>query len=245
MATESNQSFIERNLMAIGLFLGLCLVALALYYGHGSSPATTGTTGQQQGTGATQAVDIQKVKTDGEPFIGNPNAPVAMAIWFDYQCPFCKQFDQGPLSQVYQNYVQTGKVKVIFKDFPFLGDDSIAAGEFGRAVWALYPNQFYNWYMAMFAAQDAEGDQGFGDQASIVAMTKTQVPQIDTAKVVSYVNANKAKLDAELQADKNEGIAFGIQGTPSVIVGTQLLAGAQPYTTVSAALDAALKAKGQ
>jgi protein-disulfide isomerase len=241
MATD-NQTFIERNLTAIGLFLGLCLVALAVYYGHGSGTAgTPGTGGAQQPQGATQAVDINKVKTAGEPTVGNPNAPVTMAIWFDYQCPFCKQFDQGPLSQVYQNYVQTGKVKLVFKDFAFLGNDSLDAGEFGRAVFVLYPQQFYSWYSSMFNAQDAEGDQGFGDQASIVTMTKVQVPQIDTAKVLAYIAANKATIDAQLQADKDEGISFGVQGTPSMIIGSKLLAGAQTYETVAKALDAELK----
>jgi protein-disulfide isomerase len=240
MATES-QSFIEKYLTPIAVVIGALIIALALYYGHGSSAGTAGAGTQPPAAqGATQAVNIQNVKTDGEPYVGSPSAKVTMAVWFDYQCPFCKQFDEGALSQIYQNYVQTGKVKIVFKDFPFLGQDSIAASEFGRAERALYPTQFYACYRAMFDAQDEEGDQGFGDQASIVAMTKTQVPQIDTDKVVAYVTAHKADIDAAMNADRTEGTAFGIQGTPSMIVGTQLLQGAQSYDTVSGLLDAQL-----
>lgn len=239
MATD-NQSFIERYLTPIAVVLGALIIALALYYGHSSTGTTPAAGTQPAAQGATQAVNIANVKTDGDPYIGSPTAPVTMAVWFDYQCPFCKQFDEGALSQIYTNYVQTGKVKVVFKDFPFLGNDSIAAGEFARAVWALYPQQFYGWYLAMFNAQDAEGDQGFGNQATIVAMTKVQVPQIDTSKVVAYITANQSTIDAELTADRTEGTSFGIQGTPSMIVGTTLLQGAQDYPTVQKLLDAQL-----
>jgi protein-disulfide isomerase len=242
---DNNSSFAERYLTPIAVLVGALILALAYVYGsHGAATGgTTGTGGTQQQQGTTQAVDIKNVKTDGDPTIGDPNAPVTMAFWFDYQCPFCKQFDTTVTGQLYTNYVQTGKLRIVFKDFQFLGNDSTDAAEFARGVWELYPNQFYAWYQAMFVAQDAEGDQGFGDAASIVALTKAQFPTMDTTQIVALVAQKKAQYDAAIEADKEEGMSFGVNGTPAMIIGTELLSGAQPYASVSARIDAQLAGK--
>lgn len=225
----------ERYLTPIAVLVGALILALAYVYGHG---AVTGNTGAaNSGTQQAQAVNIKDVKTDGDPYIGDPNAPVTMALWFDYQCPFCKQLDTTAMPQLYTNYVQTGKLRIVFKDFQFLGDDSLTGAEFARGVWELYPDQFYAWYEAMFVAQDEEGDQGFGNQDSIVAMTKAKVPAIDTDKVVALVAQKKAQYDAAISADRDEGASFGINGTPSIIIGTTSLSGAQPYATISQLID--------
>ncbi|HEX7651582.1 MAG TPA: thioredoxin domain-containing protein [Candidatus Paceibacterota bacterium] len=232
-------TFVEKYMTPIAVLLGAVIIAFALAYGHG---AVTGTTGGA--AGQPTAADVSKINTKNEPFIGDASAPVTMAVYFDYQCPFCKQFDQMALPQLVDQYVKTGKVKVYFKDFQFLGQDSITGSEFGRAIWALYPDSYYPWLTAMFSAQDDEGDQGFGDQDSIVAMTKAQVPAIDTDKVVAYVNANKAAIDAAVSADRDEGAAMGINGTPSIIVGKKLFYALTPdqfASQISAEIDAELK----
>jgi len=218
------------------LFAGLVIVAGAIYFGHGLQPAAQqGTTGEPTAA----AVDIKNVKTAGQPVVGNASAPVEVAVFFDYQCPFCKQFDQTVLSQIYTNYVQTGKVKVVLKDFDFIGPDSLVASEYSHAVWDLYPDKFYAWYSAMFAAQDEE-NKGFGDEASIQKLT-AGIAGIDAAKVAAQVKAKKSDYDAAIQANFTEGQTYGIQGTPSVIVGKTLLQGNQTYAAVSALIDAELK----
>lgn len=232
-------NFMERYLTPIAVILAAVIIAGAFIFGRGGAAvqkAATNSNGQ-----TAQAVDIKSLKTDNEPYIGNANAPVTMAVFFDYQCPYCKQLDQTVMSQIITNYVQAGKVKVVFKDFQFLGNDSIAGAEFGRAVWEAYPAQYGAWLTAMFSAQDQEGDKGFGNQATIVAMVKTQFPTMDTTKLVNLITTNKAKYDAAIDADRAEGASYGIQGTPSVIVGTTLLQGAQTYQAVASLLDAQLK----
>lgn len=232
---DDNKNWFERYGTMAALFLGLIIVAGAIYFGHGLQPQAQ--TGQQQQQAA--AVNIKDVKTENNPIIGSASAPVEMALFFDYQCPFCKQFDQSVLSQVYTNYIQTGKVKVVLKDFDFIGPDSLIASEYAHAVWDLYPNQFYAWYTAMFAAQDEE-NTGFGDEASIQKLTGT-VNGIDATKVAAQVKAKKSDYDTIIQANFTEGQNFGIQGTPSTIIGTNLAQGAQTYAQVAAQLDAQLK----
>ncbi|OYV27321.1 MAG: hypothetical protein B7W98_02020 [Parcubacteria group bacterium 20-58-5] len=139
-----------------------------------------------------------------------------------------------------KDYVDTGKVKIVFMDFPFLGNDSITGGEYSRSVWKLYPDQYFAWRTAMYKAQDQEGDQGFGNAASIDALDAT-IPGIDAAKVAADVKANKATYDAEMDADKAEAGKVGVNATPSFVIGTQMIAGAYPYANFQAAIDAALK----
>jgi protein-disulfide isomerase len=233
-----NTSFMERYLTPIAVLVGAVILAGAYVYGGhgGAAPSPSADGGAQPSV----AVDIKNVKTAGDPYVGDPNAPVTMAIWFDYQCPFCKQLDTTVTSKLYTDYVQTGKLRIVFKDFQFLGQDSDTAALFARAVWQLYPDKFFAWYQAMFVAQDAEGDQGFGDLASIQTLTKT-ISGIDVDKVTALMNDKKTDFEAAIQADRSEGAAMGVNGTPAIVTGTQLLSGAQPYDTVKAAVDAQLK----
>lgn len=226
----------DRYLTPLAVLLAAVIIALALIFGHAVG---TGTPAKPQAA----AVNIKDVKTDTSPYIGNANAPTTVAIFYDYQCPFCKQFEQGVTPDLIKNYVDTGKTKIVFKDFQFLGEDSTTASLFARALWEAYPDKFYDWYKAMFDAQDAEGDQGFGDLASIEKLTKG-IDGIDVAKVEKLMNENKATYQKAIDADRAEGAALGINGTPSIIVGTKLLSGESPtqfYADISAELDAQLK----
>ena len=185
-------------------------------------------------------VDITKIKTAGEPFVGNPNAPVTMAYWFDYQCPFCQRFDEDAMTKIMNDYVKTDKVKVVFKDFQFLGPDSQTAGLAGRAVWEVAPNKFYTWHKAMYDKQDNE-NSGWGNKTDILALTKSL--GIDSVKVEQLITSKAAEYQKAMDADKAEGSAFGINGTPGSIIGKNLISGAQPYAAVKQLIDMVLQEK--
>src|SRR5680860_129693 len=95
---EENKLSIPVALIIVGI-----LIAGALFFGLRSNGVPTTVdkiqpqTAKQQPNN--QTVDISKVKTEGQPFIGNSNAPVTMAYWADYQCPFCKRFDGDAITQ--------------------------------------------------------------------------------------------------------------------------------------------------
>ena len=203
-------------MIAVGLFFGLS---------HG---------GAQTGQPAPKKVDVKDVKTANEPFIGKADAPLTMAYWSDYQCPFCKAVEVGGVPQIpvepsipllIKDYVDTGKLKIVFKDFVFLGQDSITAAEYEHAVWEMAPDKFYAWRDAMFKAQDSEGDQGFGDEPSILALIR-KIPGLDANKLKALVAQKKAEYDADMQANTAEGQSFGIQGTPGFIIGKKSIDGA-------------------
>ncbi|MDB4991762.1 MAG: disulfide bond formation protein DsbA [Parcubacteria group bacterium] len=232
---NNGSTFMEKYLTPIAILLAAVIIAFALFYGHGASKnATDGT-----GAGAAAAVDVKNIKTDGDPYIGQANAPQTMVLFYDYQCPFCKQFELGVTPKLVEQYVKTGKLKIVFKDFQFLGNDSIDAAVFGRAVWESQPDKFYEWYVAMFNAQDDEGDQGFGDLASIEKLAGT-IKGLDVAKADALVKSKRPAYESAITADRAEGAALGINGTPTIVVGKQVLTGLssdQYYTSIVAALE--------
>ena len=191
--------------------------------------------------GTTTTVDTSKVTSDGEPFIGNSNAPVTVTEWFDYQCPACKAFELTTLPSVVQNYVDTGKVKIVFKDESFLGPDSMVDAEYGRAVWALYPSEFAAWRDAIYTLEPQENTLNAADNIAFLKKVLGSVTGIDVNKVTAAVVANQAAYDAAINADKAEGTSLGINATPSFVIGGKLITGGYPYTTFQSLVDPLLK----
>ena len=229
--------------LPVAIILAGALIAGGLFFGLGGKTVTP-TTGDKP-----QAVNVKNVKTDGDPFIGKKDAKVTMAYWFDYQCPFCKAVDVGGIPQIpitpafptlIKDYVETGKLRIIFKDYPFLGEDSVTAAMYGHAVWDMYPDKFYAWHEAMFKAQDDEGDKGFGDEESVLALIK-KIPGLDANALKALVAKNRDAYQKEMDADRAEGAAFGIQGTPGFIINTVKIDGAEDVKAFVAAVESQLK----
>jgi protein-disulfide isomerase len=235
MDFQSSKQFVLT--MPIAVIIAGVAIAGAIVWGNSkpSGVQTPTPTAPKQG----QTADISKVKAAGEPFMGSPNAPVTVAYWFDYQCPFCKQNEETSMPQLITNYVNTGKVKVVFKDFQFLGPDSQALGQAARAVWDVAPGKFYAWHRAIYDNQGKE-NTGWATQAEITSITKGVLGASDTSKVLALVKTNGAAYQKAMDADKTEGGAFGINATPSFIVGKQLIVGAVPYATLKQAVDTAV-----
>ena len=225
----NNKYFLPIAVVLAGLFIAGAVVWNSSHPYAGQPTPDTGAT----------VVDIKNVKTDGNPFIGQADAPITIAAWSDYQCPFCKQFELVTVPQIITNYVDTGKVKIVFMDFAFLGNDSITGAEYSRAIWKLYPEKYFEWRTAMYTAQDEEGDEGFGDTASIDKLNAT-ITGLDAAKIADDVKENLAVYQTMIDADKAEAQKVGINATPSLIIGTQVIAGAYPFDTFQSAIDVLL-----
>ncbi len=244
---ETNKYFLPAAVILAGLFIAGAVMWNGSRPSTGSQPspgATAGTAGQ-----AGTAVDIKNVKTDGDPFIGSANAPVTIAFWSDFQCPYCKAVEVGGIPQIpivpampdlVKNYVDTGKVKIVFMDFVFLGPDSTTAALYNRSVWKLYPSQYFVWRTAMYTAQDQEGNVGFGNAASIDKLDATIVG-LDATKITADVKANTTAYQAMVDADRAEAVKAGVNATPSFVIGTQMIPGAIGYAAFQAAIDPLLK----
>ncbi len=88
---------------------------------------------------------------NSSPVLGDPNAPLTMIEFGDYQCTFCKKFFHETEESIIINYVETGKVKILFKDFIVVGDDSVMAANAAHCAndqkmfWQYHSTLYNNW----------------------------------------------------------------------------------------------------
>ena len=92
-----------------------------------------------------------KLIENGSPMFGSPDAPITILEWGDYQCTFCYKFHQDTLNKIDEDFIKTGKVKLIFKDFPLNGPDSVMAAEASycandqKKYWQYHDELYKNW----------------------------------------------------------------------------------------------------
>ncbi len=92
-----------------------------------------------------------KLIQNGSPIMGNPSAITTIVEWGDYQCTFCYKFHQSTLNTIKQDFIETGKVKLVFKDFPLNGPDSVLAAEAAYCAqdqgkyWQYHDELYKNW----------------------------------------------------------------------------------------------------
>lgn len=246
--TASAPKFSARDLLSpLAIVIAGAMIAGAIVWSsrspapEPSSLQSTAAAAPAPAQPAPPIADIAKINLEGEPFIGDVKAPVVMAYWFDYQCPYCKQEEQKVFPSLIKDYVDTGKVRIVFKDLPILGPDSETAAIAARAVWEVAPDKFRQWHQAMFDKQDQE-NAGWGNEGDIMALTKT-IPGIDAAKVEALAASRSADYNNAIGADGAEGNAQGVGGTPSFLIGKQMIVGAQPYQSLKSAIDAILNQK--
>ncbi len=189
-----------------------------------------------------QTPDSSKVKTEGEAYLGNVAAPLVVAFWSDYQCPYCQKAEQEVLPQIIKDYVNTGKVRLVFKEYAFLGADSQTLAKFSRAVWNAVPAKYYTWHKAMYDNQGQE-NSGWATEAKIMEITTKAIGVTDANKSLVLFKANNAQYQQEIDASKAEGVNFGITGTPGTIIGKKYISGADTYANFKAAIDAELAGK--
>lgn len=92
-----------------------------------------------------------KLIQNGSPIMGDPSAPITILEWGDYQCTFCYKFHQSTLDTIKRDFIETGKVKLVFKDFPLNGPDSVLAAEAAYCAqdqekyWQYHDELYKNW----------------------------------------------------------------------------------------------------
>lgn len=223
--------------MSIAIIIAGALVAGAvLWNGSRQAPQIAGQQGQQE------KVDVSKIEIGNDPVLGRENAPVTMFYWYDYQCPFCQRNEQMVMPQIVKEYVETGKVKIVFKDFTFLGEDSFRLAKYSRAVWEVAPGKFYDWHRTIFDNQGQE-NTGWATTAKINDLTKTVLGATDAATVAQLVVSKDAVYQKDIEAERINAAAVGVSGTPAAVIGSLYVNGAQPYAQFKSAIESALKDK--
>ena len=164
----------------------------------------------------------------GSPVLGNPDAPVTIVEFGDYQCPFCKRWNENTKPAIKQNLIDTGKASLIYVDFAIIGPDSIKvhAGSYCASDQGLY----WEYHDFAYANQGHEND-GWAN-AENVKLLASGIQGLDTESFNECLDSEKY----EQRVNDNRDIArdTGARSTPSFIIiapdGTgETIVGAQPY----------------
>ena len=148
---------------------------------------------------------------NGSPILGDPSAPITILEWGDYQCTFCYRFHQSSLNIILEEYVDSGKINLVFKDFPLNGPDSIlgaeaayCAGDQGK-YWAFHNELYSNW---------AGERTGWINYDSLNQFAKSVNLELD--EFTSCLDEHKYKQKV-LELEKF-GKEIGIDATPSFLI---------------------------
>lgn len=104
-----------------------------------------------QSEGDSKLFTESKLIQNGSPIMGDPSSPITILEWGDYQCTFCHNFHQSTLNSIKHDFIETGKVKLVFKDFPLNGPDSVLASEATYCAqdqekyWQYHDELYKNW----------------------------------------------------------------------------------------------------
>lgn len=191
------------------------------------------------------AGDIVQITPKSRPMVdgrnlGDPNAPVKIEVFEDFQCPSCRSYSEQFEPQIVETYVATGKVYYTFRHFPFLDDNQVRKESDQAAnasMCAAEQGRFWDYHDMLFANQKGENQGTFLDRRLIAF---AEALGLDMAAFNACFEENRYK--AEIEADLALGAELGVQGTPSVFVNRKLLTpGFVPsFADISQAVEAAL-----
>ena len=201
--------------------------------------------GNQQAENQNNGIKI----TNNDVILGDPNAPVTIIEFGDFQCPFCAKFFKETEPQIRDNYIKTNKAKMVYKALAILGDESTNSAL--AALCAKDQGKFWQYHDALFNVEYAELQQVLAGKmqsseengnlnrdlfkkiASDLGMDENGFLNCYDSK--KYQQAIDDNLDEAAKA-MNQRIS-----TPTIFINGQMIQGAQPYSTFSSVIDFFLK----
>jgi protein-disulfide isomerase len=233
-AHSGSDEHISINTADLWKYLKIIIVIAVLVFGYnyymGDKGGVTGNVIAEVPAGNAPA-EVAKVEVsiDDDAIKGDENAPVTIIEFSDYECPFCARFYSQTLSQIDEQYIKTGKVRLIYRDYPLsfhpqaqkAGEAAECAGEQGK---------YYEMHDMLFEAGVAGGVDSFKKHAGMIGLDQAA---FDTC-------LDSGAQAEEVQKDFADGNKYGVQGTPAFFINGKLISGAQPFSVFEAAIEAEL-----
>jgi protein-disulfide isomerase len=213
-AQRANPRWIIRGLVA-AIVVAVGLIAASLTFAKSATTAA-----------ATSALD-----ECGGLECGQANAPVTIEVYADFQCPYCARADVT-LQQLAPKYIDTGKARLIFRNMPIIGPESVLAAQAGECV--ADQNKFWTYadYLYTHQANENSGALSSGNLKEIAVRLGLDPGTFNTC-------LDSGKYSTKVQQEMTEGQQRGVQGTPTFFINGQRYEGALSYDQLVALIDAA------
>lgn len=182
-----------------------------------------------------KTISLSVLTENASPLLGDANAPITIVEFGDYQCFFCNKFFHDTEDSIVENYIKTGKAKMLFKDFTIIGQDSVVAahaahcaGEQGK-FWEYHDTLYNHWTGENNGWASADNQLKFANDLGL-----------DVAKFTEC-NASE-KYMKMIQTSAGDAKTLGFTGTPGfIVIGANnkivKIPGAQPYEVFVKVLD--------
>ena len=154
--------------------------------------------------------------------LGDPDAPVTIVEYADFQCPVCKRAATNLIPQIEADYVADGLVKIEYRYFPFLGQESWDAAQAAAA--AEEQGRFWEYYAALYNAQGRENGGAFSYDR-LLALAEEIGLDMEQFDETLASNVSLASIQVESDAARDRGVS----STPTFYVGETRIVGLQEY----------------
>ena len=176
---------------------------------------------------------------NGSPILGSESAPITIVEFGDYQCEACYAWFHNTRDTLIDNYVETGKAKLIFVDLPFLGRDSPTAAQ--ASYCAEDQGQYWEYHTMLYTFQDGHPDSGWADRDRLNSFAFSLDMNIDEFNECM----DSSKYKKRVKANYDEAVRNGVQSTPTFIIISEdgkkeQFSGAQPYSVFSVTIESML-----
>ena len=173
---------------------------------------------------------------NGSPSLGSESASITIVEFGDYQCEACYHWFHNTRDTLIDNYVETGKAKLVFVDLPFLGRDSPKAAQ--ASYCAEDQEKYWEYHTMLYTFQDGLPDSGWADRDRLNSFAFSLDMNMDEFNDCM----NSSKYQKRVKANYDEAVKNGVQQTPTFIIISQdgtieKFAGAQPYSVFAATIE--------
>lgn len=233
------------NKLIVGLIVAITVASFFAGFGLGtgtdsdSNDETGQTTIKQPQPQSNPSSKIISVSLDDDPVKGDPNAPITVVEFSDFQCPFCARFFSQTLPLIEENYIETGKVKFVYRDFPIPSIHQNAIPAAIAAECADDQGMFWEYHDKLFENQILWQDL---DNQNVVSTFEQFAKELDLDSDTFNNCLESAKYLDEVQKDLDDGVSYGVAGTPGFFIGNEkigygMVSGAQPYAAFQQVFD--------
>ena len=176
---------------------------------------------------------------NGSPPLGPESAPITIVEFGDYQCEACYAWFHNTRDTLIDNYIKTGKAKLIFVDLPFLGRDSPKAAQ--ASYCAEDQGQYWEYHTMLYTFQDGHPDSGWADRDRLNSFAFSLDMNMDEFDDCM----DSSKYQKRVKANYDEAVKNDVQSTPTFIIISEdgkkkQFSGAQPYSVFSATIESML-----
>ena len=171
----------------------------------------------------------------GSPILGDPNAPITIVEFGDYQCHQCYNWFHDTKPSIMRDYIETGKANLVFVDLAFLGRDSPKAAH--ASYCAEDQEMYWEYHDSLYNSQESKIDNGWANSERLKAFAFSL--GLDMKLFESCLDSGK--YSKRVQYNTQQARDHGVRGTPGFFIvgpdGQQQLGGAQPFSVFKQILD--------